>query len=235
MDQTPVAPIPALLRKLKAVYDAVQFVEKRGRNTHHNYSYAQALDVVRDVRKALLDQGVIVIPGTVPGSVQHHTETGGKSFVTTVDLIYRFTDIETGATIDVPWTGAGADTGGDKGIYKAYTGGLKYALLSLFMLPMTDDPEHDALTQSNTPAPESTVAKDAERPAAPRVPLDRAKAIADAAVEAKLASWGEDGKLSMTPVLKAQLATLGVSQVGQLDVDQAETMEAFIAEEAKGS
>jgi hypothetical protein len=223
-------PTAALLAKLKAVYEAVQFVEKRGQNDHHKYSYAQALDVIRDVRAALLAQGVIVIPGTVPGSVAHHTETGGKSFVTTVDLFYRFMDVETGASIQVPWTGAGADTGGDKGLYKAYTGGLKYALLSMFLLPLTDDPEHDGLTAAPPPA-ESTVDKDADRPVAPRIPIDRARSIAEACIAAGLASGGEGQVFEMTPVLKAKLATMNVQKVGALNVDQAEEVEAFIAAE----
>jgi len=222
-----------LLRKLKAVYDGIPFVEKRGHNQHHRYAFVQNVDVVRDVRAHLLKQGVIVVPATVPGSVRHLTETGGKSFVTTVDLIYRFIDTETGAEIQVPWTGAGADTGGDKGIYKAYTGGLKYALISLFLLPMTEDPEHDGLTEQPDPGKQ----RDAERPAAPTIPRDRATLILNAAIDAGLASAEQteaDGPVAytFTPILKAKLADLGVEKIGALNVDQAEELEAFIAAEA---
>jgi hypothetical protein len=234
MSATP-SPTVQLLGKLKEVADAIPFVEKRGRNDHHHYDFVQAVDVVRDVRAHLLARSVVVIPGTVPGSVRQHTETGGKAFVTTVDLIYRFVDTETAAEVVVPWTGAGSDTGGDKGLYKAYTGGLKYALLSLFLLPTSNDPENDALTAPNAAPAEhqnGTVGKDAERPPAPSIPLDRAKSIADAAVAAGLAAWGTDSAFDATPVLKAKLAELGVTKVGQLNVDQAEDMEAFIAAEA---
>jgi hypothetical protein len=241
------SPTVALLGKLRRVYEAVQYVEKRGTNDHHHYNYAMALDVVRDIRAALLAENVIVLPGTIPGSIRHHTETGGKSFVTTIDLVYRFMDVDTGVTLEVPWTGAGADTGGDKGLYKAYTGGLKYVLISLFLLPMTDDPERDALTQTRDQAPAAapqaqaaspSADKDAERPAAPPIPLDRARLIAEAAVAAGLARWQEGDSaedvpiLVMSPVLKAKLAELGVSKLGQLTSDTAEALDAFIRAEA---
>lgn len=76
------------------------------------------------------------------------------------------------------------------------------------------------------------VDKDAERPAAPRIPVDRAKLILDAAIAAGLASVDDGGQnYGFTPVLKAQLATLGVQKIGELNVDQAEAVEAFIAVE----
>lgn len=234
-------PTVRLLQKLVEVAEAIPYVEKRGRNDHHGYDFVQALDVTRDVRAQLLARKILAVPSTVPGSVQHFTETGGKGFVTTVDLVYRFMDAETGASIEVAWTGAGADTGGDKGLYKAFTGGVKYALMQLFMLPATNDPEHDGIsvTPSAAPSPapaeepQGTVAKDADRPAAPRIPLDRAKLILDAAKSARLATQEEGQAPSFSPVLKAKLATLGVAQIGQLDVDQAETIEAFIRAEVK--
>lgn len=225
------SPTTVLLDKLREVAEAIPFVQKRGTNEGQGYSFVQAVDVVRDIRAELLKRSIIVIPSTIPGSLQHFTDTGGKSFVTTVDLLYRFTDTTTGAEVDVPWTGAGADIGGDKGIYKAYTGGLKYALLSLFLLPTTDDPEHDALSQP----PSGGVQADAERPAAPTIPLDRAVSIANSAVAAGLAKAPQDdsGIYEFSPVMKAKLADVGAEKVGSLNVDQAEAVEAFIAEEAK--
>jgi hypothetical protein len=69
------SPTVQLLRKLREVADAIPYVEKRGQNDHHGYSYVQALDVVRDVRAQLLQRGIVVIPATVPGSVRHFAET----------------------------------------------------------------------------------------------------------------------------------------------------------------
>lgn len=230
---TPVAEAPTLAAKLLAVAQVITHVEKGGRNTHQNYDYVQAADVLATVRRELHSRNVIVLPGTVPGSVQHFTETGGKGFVTTVDLHYRFIDTDTREELVLPWTGAGADVGGDKGLYKAYTGGLKYALLGAFLIPTGDDPEGDSMTSGG--GGYDSKAADADRPAATRIPVDRAKAIADAAVAAELAAWGEDGAFMPTAVFKAKLADLGVDKVGQLDVDMAEALEAFVAAEGARS
>lgn len=226
-----------LLQKLHSIAKAIAYVEKRGRNTSQNYNFASATDVLRDTRRHLLRRKVLVIPAVVPGSIQHLTETGGRSFVTTFDAVYTFMDVETGASLVIPWVGAGADLGGEKGVYKAMTGGLKYLLLQTFLLPTSDDPENDALTQQPQPEEQEDKAnKDAERPAAPRIPVDRAKLILDAALEAGLAKAVQEAPddpttYQFTPVLKAVLATSGVSRIGELNVDQAEAVEAFIAAE----
>jgi hypothetical protein len=226
--------VVVLLESLRDVAEAIPFIEKRGNNSAQKYNFVQSVDVVREVRAQLLEKGIIVIPGTVPGSLKHIGKdvTGGKGFVSTIDLRYRFVDVASGAEIVVEWTGAGADVGGDKGLYKAYTGGLKYALLSLFLLPTSDDPEHDALTQQPNQAQPPSDDTDAERPAAPLIPLDRAKSIADAAVEAGMAKWGEENALEMEPLLKAKLADLGIGKLGELNADTAEELEAFIRAES---
>lgn len=212
-----------LLAKLHQVAEAIDHVEKRGYNDHHKYNFAQAVDVVRTVRGELLKHKIIVLPGA--NHATHYSDTGGKGFLTTVLLDYRICDVETGEEINVPWVATGADVGGDKGLYKAFTGGLKYMLISCFLLPMTDDPEHDQVTDSDTE----------ERPAAPKIPADRARRIADKAQEVQIAVWAErengPDEFVPGPVLQAKLAELGVSKIGQLNVDQAENLEKFLNEE----
>lgn len=225
------AHLAPLLTKLHRVAQAITHVEKRGYNKHHKYNFAQAVDVVRDVREELLEEGVVVIPAA--GNARHHeyTTRNGVGFLTTVDLNYRFADVETGVMIEVPWVGVGTDIGGDKGVYKAMTGGLKYALLNAFLIPTSDDPEHDGLTDPQRQgAGDDKAHKDDERPVAPRIPVDRAKAILDRAIEVNLATMVE-GKPDLSPVLQAVLAQQGVEKIGALNVDQAEAVEAFLASE----
>jgi hypothetical protein len=220
----------SLLGKMFRVAQAVDYIEKKGHNDHHRYDFVQALDVVRTIREELLKERVIVIPAA--GNVRHHeykTAKGQPAFLTTVDLGYRFVDIDTGAEINVPWAGVGADQGGDKGVYKAYTGGLKYALLNAFLIPMSNDPEKDGFTEPD--GGQDKGHKDDQRPVAPRIPVDRAKAILEAATAVGLVN--EDR--SFEPVFQALLAQQGVEKIGALNVDQAEAVEAFLAEEAKGN
>lgn len=215
-----------LHQKLHEIAEAIGSIAKSGRNEHHKYDYVEAAEVTRKIREELLKRNIIVLPSAA--GVEHFTETGGKSFVTTVALSYRFIDCDSGSEESIEWVGAGSDVGGDKGLYKAYTGGLKYALLNTFLISTGDDPERD--DTSEAPGQEH---KDDARPAAPEIPLDRAKAILEQAVAAELAKKEGTGA-TLKPVFKAKLAAVGVNtgKIAHLNVDQAEDVEAWIAAEA---
>ena len=58
----------------------------------------------------------------------------------TVKVGFTLTDVETGFAESVNFYGEGFDKG-DKGLYKAYTGALKYYLANTFMVATGDDPE----------------------------------------------------------------------------------------------
>lgn len=229
----PAAAKKSLLQKLHEIAETIDNIEKNGRNDHHKYDYVQEADVKRALRTELLSRGIIVVPSTVPGSVKHEPAIGGKGFVTTIDIKYVFTDTLSGETLETGWTGAGTDIGGDKGLYKAYTGALKYLLLTLFLIPTGDDPEGDAMSER---APQASASKDDARPAAPEIPLDRAKAILEQAVAAGLAEKKGTGA-TLQPVLKAKLAAVGVvtGKIANLNVDQAEDVEAWITQEASNA
>lgn len=222
-------PPTSLLAKLLKIAKAIQYVEKRGRNQHHNYDFVQAVDVTRTVRDQLIKNKLVVIPGA--GNATHLPYGTKGGHLTTVDLVYNVHDTETGDHIVIPWVGVGADTGGDKGIYKAYTGGFKYALIALFQIPMTNDPEKDLLSN---PSPSTEEAPE-ERVPNPRIPVDRAKAILDRCIKVGLATLNLEAEPGTPPefhpVLKAQLALLGVDKIGELNSDSAETMELFLAKE----
>ena len=60
-----------------------------------------------------------------------------------VTLYYELTDIETGYSEESVVTGEGLDKG-DKAIYKAYTGALKYYLANTFLVATGDDAEKES-------------------------------------------------------------------------------------------
>lgn len=230
MTESTQTPQTQLLQKLLEVAKAIPYFEKGGYNAHHKYKFVQAMDVVRQVRTELFDRGLLVFPGATGG---HHLPFGEDSkgkHLTTVTLSYTFFDTETGESIILPWIGVGADTGGDKGIYKAYTGGLKYALLALTLAPMSDDPERDNLTE--TSEPEKTQ-KDSARPANPTIPQDRAADILRRAVAVDHAKydWNVSEPPEFSPTFRALLAVQDVTRIGSLTVDSAEAVEAWLRNE----
>lgn len=128
----------SLARKLVEVAQAISGVEKSGRNDFHKYDYAKAEDVLRLVRKELLDRGVRL------GSMVSKVDV--VDGVTHVYMYYWFIDSENDYQSDpIQWIGTGIDKG-DKAVYKAYTGALKYFLVNQFQIPFGDDAEGDVET-----------------------------------------------------------------------------------------
>ncbi len=130
--------------KLAEVMAAVERVPKRGRNEFHRYDYATEADIVATVRGELAQRQVMLIP-----AVQNHerhdittkkNERGDP--ITVLHMTFTFYDGESAESIVMPWIGVGQD-GGDKGVYKAMTGGEKYFLMKTFLMPTGDDPETD--------------------------------------------------------------------------------------------
>jgi hypothetical protein len=119
-----------LVQKLAEVMAEIGQVEARGRNQHFNYSYVTEADLVEAVREKLAERGVVLVP-----AVEKIETRQGKSnrTITTVFMRFRFIDGETGQALECAWAGTGEDDS-DKGIYKAYTGGLKHFLMKAFLI-----------------------------------------------------------------------------------------------------
>lgn len=137
------AVIKTLAAKLAEVLEAVGYIPKNGTNTTQNYKFVTDADVLDTVRTALAARKVAT---AVSVTTLHHepytTAKGSPQFLATVEGVLTFLDGESDTRLDIPFVGAGADSG-DKGAYKAITGGVKYALLKTFLIPTGDDPEND--------------------------------------------------------------------------------------------
>lgn len=132
-----------LVKKLAEVMKQVKYIEKRGFNKFHKYSYATESDVSDAVRDLLAEQNVIMLPDVIKHEVREHTNRHNNiEYISTVKVKFTFIDGETGESLSIHSVGEGQDAG-DKGVYKAITGATKYALMKVFMIPTGDDPESD--------------------------------------------------------------------------------------------
>ena len=132
---------PSLGQRLLAASRAMSWVEKRGENTFHHYKYAMAADVFAMARTVLAEHGIVMVPSVTTAATR--VVEGMKGSMTDLTLVVRLFNADD-PTDEVIYSvaGSGADTG-DKGVYKAMTGALKYALILAFLLPTGDDPEAD--------------------------------------------------------------------------------------------
>lgn len=134
-----------LIQKLIKVYEKIDHVEKSGINKNQNYKFVRAADMVRIVRKALLELGVYAEINLI--NERQYTiarEKAPTAPFTAMDVrcAIIFHDIDSEETISASGLGTGADTA-DKAAYKAQTGAIKYALRNAFLLPDEADPEAD--------------------------------------------------------------------------------------------
>jgi len=148
-----------LWQKRARIIDEIGNVPKRGYNAFHKYHYALEADVTAYLGP-LLAKYMIVIDVGVSRSEERVTADGvivtvrpgiervtmgeeGKSKMSLTRLPLNITVINADKPeekVEVLWYGEGADTG-DKGIYKAYTGALKFFYMKWFLIATGDDPE----------------------------------------------------------------------------------------------
>lgn len=133
-----------LAKKLAEIMAAVERVPKRGRNAHFGYDFATEADIAGVVRKEMADRSVVCIPAVTAVEFRDlglNKKGEPKEPLTILHMTFEFMDGESEERIVKPWIGVGQD-GGDKGAYKAMTGGEKYFILKSFLIPTGDDPEH---------------------------------------------------------------------------------------------
>ena len=145
-----------LISKLVKVLAEIKRIKKTGRNDFHKYDYVTEADILDTVRDKLAEVGVFVFTSqeSVENREVKRTKDGQEktSLATCVKMMHTFSDGESSFTVFS--FGESEDTG-DKGLYKAVTGAMKYFLSKNFMISTGDDPE--------TASPE----KDGERKSAP--------------------------------------------------------------------
>lgn len=137
-----------LVTKLAAILGGVERIEKKGKNTFHNYQYVMEADLVESVRGELAKAHIIITTGPMRVERVEVQKTNGNTGIVTTNVVpllfieYTFRDGESGETIVVHGVGE-IDQDGGKGIYKAQTGAMKYMLMKNFLIATGDDPEQD--------------------------------------------------------------------------------------------
>jgi len=135
--------------KLVAAMGEIDAVTKEGKNEMQKYRYVRAADVANEVRKVLVKNRIAFTYNT--GKHEHWTvdridrQTGqvtGQMNYSLLEVLFSFIDADTGDRLDLHGIGCGQDTG-EKAVYKAMTGALKYALRMNFIIPDESDPEND--------------------------------------------------------------------------------------------
>lgn len=155
----PLSPVPGpeanLWRRLLWIMGEAEWVPRRGWNDFHRYAYATEADVVDSLRKLFVRAGVMWAwePIRPEGGFERRERRtqSGVTYVTEMAVEFQFVNADDPSEVrKFVVYGEGEDPS-DKGLYKAYTGAIKYALMKSFMVPTGDDPE--LASAGDRPAP----------------------------------------------------------------------------------
>lgn len=147
----------AFLKKLFDLQTAMSEYswEKDGINRHQSYRFISEAQYKTNFKKALKQVGLLWFVDEIGhefvGSVSDKMHLILTNFKGTI------TDPDTGEFREYFYSGSGADNG-DKALYKAYTGGLKFFISSNFLVSEDNDPEND-----ETPVSKPSYTKPEER------------------------------------------------------------------------
>lgn len=134
-----------LVGKLSQIMVDTPWVEKKGRNSFFNYDYAKESDILDAVREKLATHGIFVftsIENMEFRETPKRTRDGSPVNMVFVKTKHTFADSDSGESIEVHGYGCGEDSG-DKAIYKAITGAMKYFVSKNFLMSTGDDPERE--------------------------------------------------------------------------------------------
>lgn len=134
----------SLYRKLNKIMEEVGSLDKDKKNTTQGYEYLSESNVKHAIQPLLVKHGVLFKVDLVRSYVDREltTKMGGTLIKTEAELKYTFIDCDSKEMLEGTFMGSGTDSG-DKGIYKAITGAIKYILTSTFLIPTGDDPEDE--------------------------------------------------------------------------------------------
>lgn len=156
-----------LKQKLFNIMEAIDYIQKDKTNDFHHYNYASERAIKEKVHEQLVKEKVLFF-----FNIASQKRDGNN---TTIDVVYRFVDVESSDFFEGTFAGSGEDKG-DKGLYKAITGSIKYILTSTFLIPTGDDPEEEKADKNRDFAEEIkqfTTVKDIQEYESTLNPIDK--------------------------------------------------------------
>jgi len=135
----PAVGLGAKIMKLRAAMDGFKW-EKDGINRHQSYAYITEKQYKNNFKKALSTAGLDFKASMA--DYQYIPNATDKMSLIVAKYLFEIIDRDTDTREIYPACGAGADMG-DKGLYKAYTGAIKYFIANNFLVAEGSDPEGD--------------------------------------------------------------------------------------------
>lgn len=137
-----------LVQKLYNVMASIDEIQKDKTNDFHKYNYASEYAIKKVVHEQLVKERILFkleinsVTSIYKSSVNSNNESFKERDSTLIEVNYTFINVDDQSDgLTGQFFAEGKDSG-DKGIYKAITGAIKYILTSTFLIPTGDDVEN---------------------------------------------------------------------------------------------
>lgn len=146
-----------IYQKLIQINRKVEAIKKDRKNKEQGYSFRGIDDAYNMLHDLFADAGVVVLPKFLDSTREERRTAKGTLLIYTI-ATYEFHFVaKDGSEAVIILRGEGMDAG-DKSLNKAFSAALKYALLSMFLIP-TDDPKDSEIESHEVvPAPAPALA-----------------------------------------------------------------------------
>lgn len=138
---------------LAAINKGIKAIGKSNFNESQRFYFRGVDDIMNELHGLFAENGVVIIPEIEEQSQQTiQTRNGGVAYRTLLRVKYTFV-AEDSSNVTCTAMGESHDSA-DKGVNKALSAALKYALLQMFLIPTAEkkDPDHDDIQRSDSNA-----------------------------------------------------------------------------------
>lgn len=149
MDQSANTKSPAIYPALIKANKAIGAIAKNNANQQQHFMFRGVDDVYNELHPILAECGIVIIPEVVNYEVSERQARNGVLLYTRATILHHFT-AEDGSHVTTKVVGEAMDSG-DKGMNKAMSIALKYALFQLFTIPTKEDKDPDATSYEIVP------------------------------------------------------------------------------------
>lgn len=149
MDQSANTKSPAIYTALIKANKAIGAIAKNNANQQQHFMFRGVDDVYNELHPILAECGIVIIPEVVNYEVSERQARNGVLLYTRATILHHFT-AEDGSHVTTKVVGEAMDSG-DKGMNKAMSIALKYALFQLFTIPTKEDKDPDATSYEIVP------------------------------------------------------------------------------------
>ena len=153
------AKTPKIYEALINANELVGAISKGNTNQQQGFKFRGVDDVYNKLHPILAKCGIVIVPEVVSYEVTERQTRNGVLLYTRAPIRHHFTASD-GSSVTTLVVGEAMDSG-DKGMNKAMSIALKYALFQLFTIPTDEDKDPDATTHELVPqATQATTSPD---------------------------------------------------------------------------